>query len=91
MIIGVHFPDLDKDIASACIKTFYRLRELGGVGKKPATRELINLVHALMVDTDFKISQFNGGNIPFLGALFKKVATWKMLSSNLVGCVSDGI
>ncbi|MEI7590628.1 MAG: MoxR family ATPase [Deltaproteobacteria bacterium] len=71
-IVDIHFPNLDSDISSACIKAFYRLRELGGVEKKPATRELINWVRALLADKDFKISKLKGGEAPFLGILFKK-------------------
>ncbi len=34
-IIDVHFPDLNRDLTSACLDTFYRLREVRGVEKKP--------------------------------------------------------
>ena len=35
------------------IATFYRLREIDSVEKKPATRELINWIRALDADPDF--------------------------------------
>src|SRR3989339_2008817 len=44
MILDVHFPDLSEGLARASLATFYRLRELRGIEKKPATRELINWV-----------------------------------------------
>ena len=53
-IIGVHFPQLERDLGKACIETFYRLREIPGIEKKPATRELINWIRALRCDPDFK-------------------------------------
>lgn len=71
-IIGVHFPDLNKDLTSACLDAFYRLREVRGVEKKPATRELINWMRALQADPDFQIKSLKSSNVPFLGVLFKK-------------------
>ena len=71
-IISVHFPDLNKDLTSACLDSFYRLREVRGVEKKPATRELINWMRALQADPDFNIKSLKSANIPFLGVLFKK-------------------
>lgn len=71
-IINVHFPDLNKDMTSACMDAFYRLREVRGVEKKPATRELINWMRALQADPDFNIKTLKSSNVPFLGVLFKK-------------------
>jgi len=71
-IINVHFPDLNKDMTAACMDAFYRLREVRGVEKKPATRELINWLRALQADPDFQIKTLKSGRIPFLGVLFKK-------------------
>jgi hypothetical protein len=71
-IIGVHFPDLNNDLTTACMDTFYRLREVKGVEKKPATRELINWLRAVQADPDFQVKNLKPGNIPYLGVLFKK-------------------
>ena len=71
-IIHVHFPDLNKDMTAACMDAFYRLREVRGVEKKPATRELINWMRALQADPDFNIKSLKSSNLPFLGVLFKK-------------------
>ncbi|HLZ19464.1 MAG TPA: MoxR family ATPase [Smithellaceae bacterium] len=71
-IISVHFPDLNRDLTAACLEMFYRLREVRGVEKKPATRELINWMRALQADPDFQLKQLKSANIPFLGVLFKK-------------------
>lgn len=71
-IIGVHFPDLNRDLTSACLDTFYRLREVRGVEKKPATRELINWMRALEADPDFNVKSLRSAGVPFLGVLFKK-------------------
>src|SRR3990172_9850253 len=71
-IIDVHFPGLSKDLVDACLSTFYRLRELRGVEKKPATRELINWIRALKTDPDFKVKTLHLGHVPHLGVLFKR-------------------
>lgn len=73
IILDVHFSDLSEKLANAALVTFYRLRELRGIEKKPATRELINWVRALKLDPDFKVDNIDkGGNIPYMGILFKK-------------------
>ncbi|MDQ1240220.1 MAG: hypothetical protein QG577_2406 [Thermodesulfobacteriota bacterium] len=71
-IIIVHFPDIDNDLLDTCVKTFYGLRELNGIEKKPATRELINWIRALKLDPDFRPKDMVHGKIPFLGILYKK-------------------
>ncbi len=71
-IIHVHFPNLDSDLVETAIDTFYRLRELDAVEKRPATRELINWIRALDADPDFKPKKLLKGAVPFLGVLFKK-------------------
>ena len=81
-IIGVHFPDLNTNLSEACLEAFYRLREVRGVEKKPATRELINWMRALQADPDFQLQSLKAGNIPYLGAktkdcLRRKLAYWE--------------
>jgi len=80
-IVRVHFPDLEEQIAQVCIETFYKLRDLPGVEKKPATRELINWIRALSMDPDFHARALQKGNIPFLGVLFKKSADYAIAFS----------
>ncbi len=71
-IVGVHFPDLDATLMEHAINAFYRLRDIEGVEKKPATRELINWIRALTADPDFTPVKLAEGDVPFLGVLFKK-------------------
>ncbi|MDJ0857177.1 MAG: MoxR family ATPase [Desulfobacterales bacterium] len=71
-IIRVHFPEIDGELMDNAVETFYRMRELEGIEKRPATRELINWIRALGADPDFKPSKLAKGDIPFLGVLFKK-------------------
>jgi MoxR-like ATPase len=71
-ILRVHFPTLDKDLLEHSIAAFYRMRQIDGVEKRPATRELINWIRALQADPDCKPSQIGKGEPPYLGVLFKK-------------------
>ncbi len=71
-IIAVHFPNINEDLLENSINVFYQLRELDGIEKRPATRELINWIRALNSDSDFKPKKLIKGDIPFLGVLFKK-------------------
>ncbi|MCG8333832.1 MAG: MoxR family ATPase [Proteobacteria bacterium] len=71
-IIDVHFPEIDNQLAENAISVFYKLRELDGIEKRPATRELINWIRALNADPDFKSGDAIENEVPFLGVLFKK-------------------
>lgn len=72
-IVRAHFPDIDQNLAKQAIDTFYRLRQVPNVEKKPSTRELINWIRALTADPGFKPKNLGiGGEVPYLGVLFKK-------------------
>lgn len=72
LIVSAHFPDLDELLARQAVERFYSLRELKGVEKKPATRELINWIRALLTDPSFQAGELLHREIPFLGVLFKR-------------------
>jgi len=71
-IVQVHFPDISRDLLQSSVQSFYRLRDIRGIEKKPATRELINWIRALKADPDFDVKDLIKGDIPYLGVLFKK-------------------
>jgi MoxR-like ATPase len=71
-IVAVHFPGVDRDLLENSITAFYRMRQIDGVEKRPATRELINWIRALQSDSDFNPKQLGKGEPPYLGVLFKK-------------------
>ena len=71
-IVQVHFPDISRDLLHSSVQSFYRLRDIRGVEKKPATRELINWIRALKADPDFDVKDLIKGDVPYLGVLFKK-------------------
>ncbi len=80
-IIDVHFPDIDEKLAENAISAFYNMRELDGIEKKPATRELINWIRALDADPDFHAKDIIKGRIPYLGVLFKKSPDYQRANS----------
>ncbi len=82
-IIEVHFPNLDQELKTNCIKAFYQMRGFQGIEKKPATRELINWIRALDQDRDFKPQEVKKGRIPYLGVLFKKSGDYELAGNQL--------
>ena len=83
-IVRVHFPELDSNLMDSAIETFYQLRDIDAVEKKPATRELINWIRALSADPDFRPKQLAKGEVPYLGVLFKKSQDY-MVAANYSG------
>ena len=71
-IVQVHFPEIEKELLESAVRTFYRLREIKEIEKKPATRELINWIRALRADPDIQTKDLVKGEVPYLGVLFKK-------------------
>jgi MoxR-like ATPase len=84
-IIGVHFPEIDRELMENAISAFYRMRKLDAVEKRPATRELINWIRALHTDPDFRPKQLAKGDLPYLGVLFKKSQDYQRAQSMLNG------
>ena len=82
-ILDVHFPDIGKDLLENSIKAFYRLRDIRGIEKKPATRELINWIRALKADSDFRAKDLVKGDLPYLGVLFKKSPDYMVAQGNV--------
>jgi MoxR-like ATPase len=71
-IIDVHFSGISDKLAEQAITAFFHMRQLEGIEKRPATRELINWIRALQDDPDFHLKNLNKERLPFLGVLFKK-------------------
>lgn len=68
-IVDVHFPKIEQNILDDCISTFYALRAVDGLRKKPSTSELIDWIAALRrAEIDTSTLSLAA---PFLGALIK--------------------
>lgn len=83
-IIAVHFNDIGDRLAENAIKTFYDLRNIEGIEKKPATRELINWIRALAADPDFQNGERLKKEVPYLGVLFKKSGDYQRSAGSLM-------
>ena len=69
-IVRVHYPDIKNTLLRETMKTFYSLREIDQLRKKPSTSELIDWIKALIAGgiPHNAISE----QIPFIGTLLKK-------------------
>jgi MoxR-like ATPase len=74
-IVDVHFPALKKELLGAAMKTFYDVRNLPGIKKKPSTSELLDWIKLLVAeDIPADVLQSKDDKIavpPLVGALLK--------------------
>ena len=75
LIVDVHFPDLKKELLAAAMKTFYEVRNLPGLKKKPSTSELLDWLK-LLVAEDIPLEALHSKDDkvavpPLIGALLK--------------------
>jgi MoxR-like ATPase len=49
-IIGVHFPDLKKNLLREALEAFYKVRDTPGLKKKPSTSELLDWIKLLLAE-----------------------------------------
>ena len=69
-IVHAHFENLEENLLEQALKTFYWIRSIRDVRKKPSTSEFIDWIRALMlggIDPDTIQKE-----LPFLGVLMKK-------------------
>jgi MoxR-like ATPase len=50
LIVQSHYPDIKKDLAREALNVFFRIRDVPGLKKKPATSELLDWLKLLMVE-----------------------------------------
>ena len=74
-IVDVHFPRLKKELLGAALKTFYDVRGLPGLKKKPSTSELLDWLKLLVAeDIPLEALQSKDDKVaipPLVGALLK--------------------
>ncbi|HEY8099564.1 MAG TPA: MoxR family ATPase [Burkholderiaceae bacterium] len=49
-IVDVHFPQLKKDLVAQALQTFYEVRDVPGLKKKPSTSELLDWLKLLLAE-----------------------------------------
>jgi MoxR-like ATPase len=74
-IVNVHFPDIKKDLLEKAMNSFFQIREVNGIKKKPSTSELIDWLKLLVAD-DIPASVLQNNDAknalpPLYGALLK--------------------
>ena len=74
-IVDVHFPGLKKELLGIALKTFYDIRNLPGLKKKPSTSELLDWLKLLVAeDIPLEALQSKDDKVaipPLVGALLK--------------------
>jgi len=74
-IVAVHFPQLKKELLTVAMKTFYDVRNLPGLKKKPSTSELLDWLKLLVAeDIPLEALQTAEDKVaipPLVGALLK--------------------
>lgn len=69
-IVRVHFDNIDENLLKQAMDTFYWIRSIKEVRKKPSTSELIDWLNALTIGgIDPEIIRTK---LPYLGVLIKK-------------------
>ncbi|MDB5726864.1 MAG: MoxR family ATPase [Noviherbaspirillum sp.] len=74
-IVDVHFPKLKKDLLARALETFYEVRDVAGLKKKPSTSELLDWLKLLLAE-DIPASALHSKDAknvvpPLHGALLK--------------------
>lgn len=74
-IVDVHFPKLKKMLLKEALDTFYKVRDVPGLKKKPSTSELLDWIKLLLAeDVSAEVLRNSGSRKsipPFYGALLK--------------------
>jgi len=74
-IVQVHFPDLEQQLVKEAMTTFYAIRNVKGLKKKPSTSELIDWLRLIMIgkisSDELAETDINKALPPFAGALIK--------------------
>ena len=74
-IVDVHFPGLKKELVTAAMKTFFEIRGMPGLKKKPSTSELLDWLKLLLAE-DIPLDALHAKDDktslpPLVGALLK--------------------
>jgi MoxR-like ATPase len=82
-IVEVHHPKLDEKLVEQALATFYQIREMRRLRKRPSTSELIDWISALKISgvRNVKLER----ELPFLGTLLKKEQDLAAYADQLAG------
>ena len=80
-IVRVHFEHLDEELLEQTMESFYWVRDLDEIEKKPSTSELVDWIRALAMN-DIPLEEIRK-KIPFAGVLLKKDRDLEILQQQL--------
>ncbi len=84
-IVDVHYPKLEDTLLNNAFKTFFGIREVKNLKKKPSTSELIDWIRLLLVGhvSAEDLDELNKMNEipPYLGALLKNEADYDLFKA----------
>ena len=82
-IVAVHHPNLDQELLSQALNTFYQIRDMKRLRKRPSTSELVDWIAVLKRAglSDVKLDK----SLPFLGTLLKKEQDLVAFADQLAG------
>ena len=69
-IVKTHYPDIEENLLKSAMETFYMIRSIRDIRKKPSTSELIDWLNALQ--RNGIASETLRKELPFLGVIVKK-------------------
>jgi MoxR-like ATPase len=79
-IVEVHFPSLKSNLLKEAMKSFYALREIDDLRKKPSTSELVDWIRVLIASET--PADAITREVPFPGALLKKEVDYDYFINN---------
>lgn len=82
-IVAVHHPGLDDRLVTQAMRTFFEIRTLRGLRKRPSTSELIDWL-AVLQRAGIQSSELQTA-VPFLGTLLKKEQDLTAYADRLAG------
>jgi MoxR-like ATPase len=78
-IVRVHHPKIEESLVDQAIETFFEIRSMTRLRKRPSTSELVDWI-AVLKRTGVKDVRLDQ-NLPFLGALLKKEQDTRAIES----------
>lgn len=82
-IVRVYHPNVDEAVVEQSVKTFYEIRDMARLRKRPSTSELIDWI-AVLERSGVRSVQLDK-SLPFLGALLKKEQDLVTFADSLSG------
>ncbi len=84
-IVDVHHPGLSEELLTRALDTFYEIRDMDRLRKKPSTSELVDWISMLLARNDSTIGLSEG--LPYLGTLLKKEQDLQVFADAVSGRV----